>query len=213
MKPAPRVLRRQQSSAGDWDVFAGVVGSEQPGAHPADRGAGQTWLIGQTPSASGSGKLLHAAYVPVVARPRTLDRQSSGGGWSRPAYQPQRSFRQAPPPVDEEPNVQAWMAEMRLRRPLPHRVAVTTTQGYGLCHVSSERCRPETQARQPCNRVCPPLPSLHSALRAVPCRVLSCRDQAGAKPHVWLRQLTGARLTGPPVRSCRVLSRRQHAGG
>ena len=148
MKPAPRVLRRQQSSAGDWDVFAGVVGSEQPGAHPADRGAGQTWLIGQTPSASGSGKLLHAAYVPVVARPRTLDRQSSGGGWSRPAYQPQRSFRQAPPPVDEEPNVQAWMAEMRLRRPLPHRVAVTTTQGYGLWHVSSERGRPETQARQ-----------------------------------------------------------------
>ena len=156
------MLRRQSSAgSGDWDVFAGVVGSERPGAHPADRGAGQTWLIGQTPSASASGKLLHAAYVPVVARPRTLDRQSSGGGWSRPAYQPQRSFRQAPPPVDEEPNVQAWMADMRLRRPLPHRVAVSTTQGYGLYHVSFERGGHEIQARQPCNLACPPLPSLH----------------------------------------------------
>jgi hypothetical protein len=121
-------MLRQQSSdgAGDWDVFAGVLGGERPDAHPADRGAAQTWLIGLTPSASGSGKLLHAAYVPVVAKPRTLDRQSSGGGWSRPAYQPERSFRQAPPPV-EEPNVHAWMADMRLRQrkfrePLRHRL-------------------------------------------------------------------------------------------
>ena len=51
---------------------------------------------------SGSGKLLHAAYVPVVAMPRTLGRQNSiHTGWSRPAYQPQRSFRQPAPQVEE----------------------------------------------------------------------------------------------------------------
>ena len=62
------MIRRQSSAgsagSGDWDVFAGVLGSARPGAHPADRGASRTWLIGQTPTASGSGKLLHSAYVP-----------------------------------------------------------------------------------------------------------------------------------------------------
>ena len=174
-------MLRHQSSAGadDWDVFAGVVGSERPGAHPADRGAGQTWLIGQTPSASASGKLLHAAYVPVVARPRTLDRQGSGGGWSRPAYQPQRSFRQAPPPVEEEPNVHAWMADMRLRRPSPrhiglqshHRGAAAAPVTYAPS-VAGMRLRPGSLATLPALPSLPWTPPLESQLS---CLVLSSR--------------------------------------
>ena len=50
------------AGSGDWGVFAGVLEGDRPGANanPADRGAGRTWLIGQTPIASGSGKLLHS---------------------------------------------------------------------------------------------------------------------------------------------------------
>ena len=48
-------------------------------------------------------------YVPVVAVPRTFDRQRSGSAWTRPAYKPQRCFQQPPPPV-EEPNLHAWIA-------------------------------------------------------------------------------------------------------
>ena len=66
------VLVAESHRPGDWDVFAGVLGSAGPGAHPADRGAGRTWLIGQTPIASGSGKMLHSACVPCpVLHPKT----------------------------------------------------------------------------------------------------------------------------------------------
>ena len=63
-----------------------------------------------------SAVLTLARYVPVVAVPRTFNRQFSGSGWTRPAYRPQRSFQQPPPPV-EEPDLHASMAEMRLRQP------------------------------------------------------------------------------------------------
>ena len=72
------MLRRQSSAgsagSGDWDAFAGVLGSARPGAHPADRDAGRTWLIGQTPIASGSGKMLHSACVPC---PVVVDAKSA----------------------------------------------------------------------------------------------------------------------------------------
>ena len=66
------MLRRESSAdADDWGAFAGVLGGERSAAgaqHPADRGAGQTWLIGQTSSAASSGsgnglrrQLSHAA--------------------------------------------------------------------------------------------------------------------------------------------------------
>ena len=60
--------------------------------------------------------LILGRYVPVVAVPRTFNRQRSGSGWTRPAYRTQRSFQQPPPPV-EEPDLHASMAEMRLRQP------------------------------------------------------------------------------------------------
>ena len=63
-----------------------------------------------------SAVLTLARYVPVVAVPRTFNRQRSGSAWTRPAYKPQRCFQQPPPPV-EEPDLHASTAEMRLRQP------------------------------------------------------------------------------------------------